>query len=138
MHFLLENLIWVIVFVLSGGMLIGPYILKGMNRVAEVSSFDATRIINSKDGVLLDIRNAEEFSTGHILGAKNIPVAKLNSDLGALAKNKSKPIIVYCQNGRLSPSAVKILNAQEFKEVYALTGGLSAWQQAGLPLQKQK
>lgn len=138
MHFLLENLIWVVVLVLSGGMLIWPYLVKSLNRVAEVNTIEGTRLINSKDAVVIDVRSAEEFAAGHILGAKNVPIGNLNNDLAGLTKNKSKPVIVYCQNGRFSPSAVKILQAKEFKEVYALSGGLSAWQQAGLPLQKQK
>jgi rhodanese-related sulfurtransferase len=128
---------WVMLFVMSGAMLLRPLIAQGISGVAELSTFDATRLINSKDGILIDIRNTEEFNAGHILGARSIPLTKLSDDSAGLMKNKSKPLIVYCQVGRQSAGAVKILTAKGFEQVYALKGGLAAWQQAGLPMQRQ-
>ena len=52
------------------------------------------------------------------------------------AKRKDKPVIVYCDNSNRSVKAAAALRSQGFSRVVNLSGGLGAWQQAGLPLEK--
>lgn len=95
---------------------------------------EAVRLINDRDAVLLDVRQPAEFKKGHLMGAINVPVAKLGERGRELDKYKSRPLIVYCGMGGTSPEAAKALRAQGFTEVYALRGGINGWMTSNLPV----
>jgi len=77
-----------------------------------------------KQGALiLDVRTKNEYATGHIQGAVNIPVEQLSNSLGKL-KDKKKVIITCCASGMRSASAKGILTSNGFSNVY--NGG--GWQ----------
>ena len=82
-----------------------------------------------ESSVILDVRTVEEFETGHIEGAVNIPVDELQERLGEL--EKSDEIMVYCRSGVRSSRAMKILADNGFSKVYNMLGGIEAWEQAG-------
>jgi len=71
---------------------------------------------------LLDVRTVEEFKTGHIRGAKLIPLSKLKANLDKLKKDKQKKIIVYCRSGNRSVAASRILKANGFTPLNVKTG----------------
>ena len=100
---------------------------------ADVNGF-ATRIA-SPDVVVLDVRTAEEFDEGHLQDALNIDVKQE----GFVEKAKSalpadKTIAVYCKGGRRSANAAAMLSKEGFK-VVNLEGGITAWKEAGMPLE---
>ena len=99
----------------------------------DVNGF-ATRIA-SPDVVLLDVRTAEEFDEGHLTDAINIDVKQE----GFVEKAKSalpadKTIAVYCKGGRRSANAAAMLSKEGFK-VVNLEGGITAWKEAGMPVE---
>ena len=122
--------------VVSGGMLIWPLVGRLVRPGQEVSAAEAVQLINRRDAVVIDVRDAAEYGTGHIAGARNIPQAQLESRLKELEKAKSKPLIVACATGNRSRAASALLQKQGYAEVYSLQGGLAAWKQAGMPLEK--
>jgi rhodanese-related sulfurtransferase len=63
-------------------------------------------------------------------------VGELKSRLADLEKFKDKPVLVHCATGNRSQGAAKMLKDAGFKEVFNLQGGLGAWQQAGMPVEK--
>lgn len=69
----------------------------------------------SKGAIIIDVRSAAEYKSGHIKKSKNIPLQQLNSKLDSL--NKSKPIITCCASGMRSGTARAILKRNGF-EVY--------------------
>ena len=73
--------------------------------------------------IILDVRSKDEFESGHIRGALNIPVDQLRNNFSRL-KDKSKPIITCCASGMRSASAKGILKSNGFANVH--NGG--AWQ----------
>ena len=79
--------------------------------------------------VLLDVRTPEEFASGHIPGAVNIPHDQLPNRLAELAGAKNKDVVVYCRSGRRSALAQETLNAQGFKSVLHLEGDMLKWQE---------
>jgi len=87
--------------------------------------------------VVLDIREPDEFATGHLVGARNVPQSKLGEAGSSLDKFKEKPVIVYCGNGASSTTAARQLQAQGFTRVMSLRGGVDAWKQENLPLVKE-
>jgi rhodanese-related sulfurtransferase len=101
-----------------------------------VGTTEATQLINREDALLIDVRDAEEYAKGHILGARNIPLAQLEARVGELEKHKAKPVILSCDTGNRSQGALATLRARGFERAVNLAGGLAAWRQAGLPVEK--
>ena len=122
--------------VTSGGMLLFPLLTRGMRPGAEVCPSEAVMLINRKDAVVIDVRDEGEFKSGHINNARHMPEKQMADRMKEIEKFKTKPIIISCASGRRSASVVDTLKKQGFTEVVALAGGIGAWQQAGMPLEK--
>ena len=120
----------------SGVALLWPMLNRGASGVTNLSAAEAVLMLNRGKPLILDVRDATEFATGHIQGAKNIPLAELASRLKEIEKFKDKPVLVHCQRGMRAKSAIKILKAQQFSQLNNLQGGLDAWVEAKLPLVK--
>jgi len=135
-EFILKNWALVLIAVLSGGMLLWPTLRKGTGG-AWVNTLQATQLMNRQDALVVDLRPAPEFAKGHILGAKNVPLAELEKRAGELDKHKAKPVIVHCADGNRSSGGAAQLRKLGFGNVVNLTGGFAAWLQAGLPVEKK-
>jgi rhodanese-related sulfurtransferase len=98
-----------------------------------IGATDAVRLHN-QGALMLDIRDREQFVSGHIIDARNIVREKLKESLDTLKKYREKPVIVCCENGAASAAAVKELRAQGFNKAVNLRGGLAAWRQENYPL----
>ena len=98
-----------------------------------VEAGDAVKLINN-DALVVDIRSAEAYSRGHIVNAKNIPSDELDSRLAQLEQYKASPVIAVCDNGITSTRAVNTLRGAGFESAYGLKGGMTSWNQAGLPV----
>ena len=133
MDFVRNNLLLFAVALVSGAMLLWPLFRKSTGG-PWVSTSEATHLINREDALVLDVRDPGEYGAGHILGAKNVPLSRLGD--GEVAKRKERPVIVYCDGSERSSKAVSALRKQGYTRVVNLSGGLKAWQQAGLPVEK--
>src|SRR5262249_23206811 len=120
----------------SGGMLLWPLIARTYRSGNDVGTFEAVQLINRRDAVVLDVRDTGEFGAGHIANPRHIPEAQLARRRKELEKSKSRPILVSCRSGSRAPAAGDVLRKHGFGEVFALRGGIAAWQQASLPLEK--
>ena len=120
----------------SGVALLWPMFNRGASGVNNLSAAEAVLMLNRGKPLILDVRDATEYAAGHIQGAKNIPVADLESRLKEIEKFKDKPVLVHCQRGARAKNAIKILKAKQFSQVNNLQGGLNAWTEAKLPLVK--
>jgi rhodanese-related sulfurtransferase len=136
MDFILKNWALVLIAAVSGGMLLWPLVRKSAGG-PWVSTLQATQLMNREDALVVDLRPAAEFAQGHILGARNIPLADLAKRAGELDKFKAKPVIVHCGHGNSSGAGVALLRGNGFGNVVNLAGGYAAWQQAGLPVEKK-
>ena len=135
-EFLQDNIWLVLAAVVSGVMFLWPSVAKGLARTREVGVAEAVQLINRQDAAILDVREPGEFKAGHIPNARNVPVGELAARMKELDKLKSRPILVTCASGNRSTPACSALTKAGFEQVYALSGGLSAWQQAGMPVKK--
>lgn len=120
------------------GMLIGGEVLRKMRGVSSLSTAEALRLINDQEALILDVRDGGEYKEGHIPQARHIPLGALRDRLGELTKAKDKPIVVYCRNGATSQAACAQIKKSGIADVYNLSGGLSAWQEANLPVSRRK
>lgn len=135
MTFVQNNLVLILVALISGGMLIWPMLSRRDD--GEVGTLAAVQLINHQDALVLDVREDIEYDTGHIANARHIPVGKLEGRLRELEKFKSKPIVVVCRSGMRSNRACSVLRKHGFADVHNLAGGINAWQQASLPVAKK-
>ncbi|MCL2298268.1 MAG: rhodanese-like domain-containing protein [Proteobacteria bacterium] len=136
LDFLIKNWMLVIVFVGSGALLfLWPQIQNRFSPAAGVSTLEATKLINAGGTIVLDVRDAPAYAEGHLGRAINIPLAELRGKLHELRKKSPKNILVYCDRGQKSLSSAKIL-AELNTPIHNLQGGLMAWKEAGLPVEK--
>ena len=130
------NLVLLGTVLVSGGMIIWPLIARLMHRGQDVEATQAVQLINRRDAVVLDVRSAADYKAGHITNARNIPEGELDQRLKELERVKAKPIIVSCARGNRSAAVAARLRKLGFAEVLSLRGGIAAWQQANMPLEK--
>jgi len=133
--FVRNNFLLFLVALVSGGMLLWPLVRRTRGG-PWVNTTQATHLINREDAIVVDVREPNEFAAGHVLGAKNLPLARLDASGAELAKKKERPVIVYCDGGERSAKALATLKKHGYTRVANLSGGLGAWQQAGLPVEK--
>lgn len=83
----------------------------------------ANELISNNNVVIIDVRNIDEYNTGHIKDAINIPVSKIDE----VSYDKDQYIIVYCASGMRSSNAAQVLVDLGYTNVYNLDGGLINW-----------
>lgn len=130
------NMVLLATVVVSGGMLLWPLIARLSRPGQEVGPIEAVQLINRRDAVVLDLRNAADYKSGHITNARHMPEGEIDSRMKELEKVKARPIIVSCARGNRSMSVANRLRKLGFAEVFSLRGGIAAWQQANMPLEK--
>lgn len=84
--------------------------------------------------VLLDVRTPQEYAAGHIDGARNIDLNGSDFTAQVAQLDPTVTYAVYCRSGNRSATATAYLLQQGFAPPYELTGGIVAWESAGLPL----
>lgn len=134
--FLARHPLLVTAFIVVLVVFIGNEIVVAMRSGHKLSPTDAVRLINDRDPVIVDVRSASDYRKGHIIGAANLPLARIGEAERELGKHKNRPMLVYCALGTASGSAREKLLKAGFSEVFPLRGGLNAWQAASLPVAK--
>lgn len=135
MSFFIDNWPLVLLALTSGGMLLWPVITKGAQG-GGLSPTEAVMLMNREKAVVVDVCEPAEFAAGHVTGAKNIPVAELESKLPTAVKNKTVPLILVCASGVRSRRAVAVATRLGYDKAQSLAGGMGAWREAGLPVEK--
>ena len=135
MKFLIDNWMLILVAVASGGMLLWPMLSGGM-QAGGLDANTAVQRINREKAVVIDVCEPAEFSAAHISGAKNVPLGELEAKLPLTVKNKALPLILVCASGARSGRAVAIAKKLGYEQAQSLSGGLKAWKQANLPVEK--
>jgi rhodanese-related sulfurtransferase len=102
---------------------------------AALSATQAVRLIN-QGALVIDLRNKESFDAGHIVDARNVPAAALESQAESLKKWREKNVIIYCDTGVNGAGAARTLVKLGFTKVFNLQGGLNAWVKDNMPLAK--
>jgi rhodanese-related sulfurtransferase len=132
--FIQDNLMLVALVLSSGLMLLLPALLGG--GPGTLSAAGAVTLINREKGVVIDVSEAEEFASGHPGGARNLPLGEFETRLPQLVKNKALPVILVCPTGARARRAEALARKLGYDRAQALTGGLRAWKEANLPLEK--
>jgi rhodanese-related sulfurtransferase len=101
-----------------------------------VGTAEAVRLINREKGVLIDVSEPAEYASGHAVGARNIPFGSLEG-AKELPSNKALPLLLICPTGARAGRAAGLLRKAGYEKAMAVTGGLNAWREAGLPVDKK-
>jgi molybdopterin/thiamine biosynthesis adenylyltransferase/rhodanese-related sulfurtransferase len=86
----------------------------------------------SNGAVVIDVREADEWSTGHIPGAKHVPKSYLESRIEGAAPDRDQHVILYCQSGNRSAWAARtLIEDLGYENVESMTGGITLWKDRG-------
>jgi rhodanese-related sulfurtransferase len=92
----------------------------------------AAKLIESGEAIIVDVREHNEWITGHIAGAQHAPLSRLRQTPKAyLLRDK---VIFVCAAGARSKLAAQLADAHGLKQVYNMSGGTQGWRAAGLQL----
>ncbi|WKB52054.1 rhodanese-like domain-containing protein [Eleftheria terrae] len=135
MKFLIDNWYLVLAAFVSGGLLVWPALTRG-SRAGGVTPAQAVMMINREKAVVVDVSEPREYAAGHVAGSRNVPLANLESAGKELPSNKALPLILVCATGARASRAVATLKKLGYQNVQPLGGGLAAWREANLPIEK--
>jgi rhodanese-related sulfurtransferase len=110
-------------------------VLRRLRKFRELGPAEGVLLMN-QGAAVLDLRAPAEFSAGHIIRARNIPLAELDGRAAELDKHREEPLLLCCKDGSDSPSAAGRLAKRGFKRLSVLKGGIAAWQQQQFPLER--
>lgn len=133
MKFLIDNWYLVLAALVSGGLLLRGALQGG--GAGQVNTNEAVRLVNREKGVLIDVCEPAEFAAGHATGARNIPLGTIESSK-ELPGNKTLPLVLVCQSGARAQRAAGMLRSAGYGNVLVLAGGMKAWREANLPVEK--
>ena len=103
-------------------------------RYKEITAAQAVQLMNRESAWVLDVREDKEAQDGMIPNARRIALSELPERMAEL-KNEDGPVIAYCRSGVQAQRACRILAREGIAPVYNLKGGMSAWREAGMPLE---
>ena len=99
-----------------------------------VTPQELVNLVNRDGAVVIDVRDANEFSQGHIVDAVNMPHTALTSRVSELEKYKEKPVVLACKMGQHAGAAGTMLRKAGFQNVARLKGGVAEWRNQNLPV----
>lgn len=132
--FLLDNWYWIVTALVSGAALAWPQLSRGGS--SAVSPQEAVQLMNKEKAVVIDVCETAEFAAGHVTGSRNIPLGSLDGGVKGLPANKTQPVVLVCARGSRAQRAAGVLKKLGHERVHVLAGGMAAWREAGLPVEK--
>lgn len=134
MKFIIDNWMLIALALTSGGMLLWPTFAGGAQ--GGITPDAAVQLINREKAIVIDVREPGEFASGHIKGARNLPVASFEQRLPEVAKNKALPLVLVCATSMRANRCAAIAKRLGHENAQVIAGGMKAWGEANLPSQK--
>ena len=135
MKFFIDNWFLFLTALVSGGLLLWPKLAGGGGAMGRISPAQAVQLINREKAVLIDVCEPAEYAAGHAVGAKSVPLGSLAGSAD-LPKNKAVPVVLICASGARAGRAAALLRKAGHEHAHVLAGGLAAWREANLPVEK--
>jgi thioredoxin 1 len=95
------------------------------------------RLAQTKDAIIIDVREASDYRKGHLKASHNIPFTK-GLDVAADTTGKFRHLFIYCYAGGRSKKAAIFFYGKGFRNLYSMKGGMIGWKAAGLPVTRRK
>ena len=121
---------------MSGGKTVAQMLSDAAANIAFISTAELAERVNRNDLelVLLDVREKDAFTAGHIPGARHLPRGQLELRVNAELPDPTQRILAYCEFGHISTLAAATLRELGYPHAAALDGGIKDWHEKGLPL----
>jgi len=103
-------------------------------QVLSIAQFE--KLSSKKKSKIIDVRTPEEVAEGHLVGATTINFLGANFASEVQKLNKNKTYLLYCRSGSRTRKAADAMQKIGFKRVYMLDGGIMAWKEAGMQVEK--
>jgi rhodanese-related sulfurtransferase len=103
-----------------------------MQGISEMTPSEALPGVEGAYSQLVDVREPDEYASGHVSRARNIPLSTLAVNMDKIEKNE--PVYLICRTDNRSREAAKILADAGFAKVVVIMGGTEAWREANLPM----
>ena len=133
MKFIVENWYLIVLALVSGALLAVPMLKRAAGGLTVAN---AVQLINREKAVLIDVCGADEYAAGHAGGSKSVPLGELEARLPSVVKNKAIPVVMVCASGGRATRAAAMARKLGYENAQVLAGGLKAWKDAGMPVEK--
>lgn len=100
---------------------------------AAVNVEEAHQKLDSREAVMIDVRERDEWRAGHVKGARHIPLGDLGARLGEIPRDRE--VLLFCRSGNRSGRATQFLRAQGYSQARNVEGGIIAWTGRGFPVE---
>ncbi|HLI59541.1 MAG TPA: molybdopterin-synthase adenylyltransferase MoeB [Solirubrobacteraceae bacterium] len=101
------------------------------SRIVEVDPSEVREQLQN-GALVIDVREAEEWATGHLPGARHVPKSYLESRIEGAAPDRDQHVILYCQSGNRSAWAARtLIEDLGYTNVESMTGGITLWKDRG-------
>ena len=134
MQFVIDNWSLFLIALASGALLLWPMVRGAM--AGSLTPTLAVQLINRERASVVDVSETEEYARGHLVGSRNLPLGELEARLPGSVKNKSLPLILVCPNGARAQRALAVAKKLGYEQAQVMAGGLKAWKEANLPIEK--
>lgn len=123
---------------LSGGKTVDQLLAEAAAKVPFMALADLNLRVAARDNglIILDVREESAFRNGHVRGAMHLPRGQLELRVNQLLPNPTSKIVAVCEHGKMSTLAAATLRELGFRGATALDGGMTAWREAGYPLEE--
>lgn len=140
MQAFIMNNVWLVMLALASGVWLMWSFIQQLGVGAEtIPASRVTQLINQESVIVVDVREQNEFSSGHLPQAKHLPLSGLEKTAADFVKQHAgKGLVVYCQSGARAMNACKTLKKAGAGELFLLKDGIYGWLEANLPLQKKR
>ena len=128
-EFILNHYMLSLALVVVTYLLIQELLDAALKKFGFVSPLLAVTKMNNDNTVVVDVRESDEFSKGHIEGAINLPLSKMKDQISVLENYKNNQMLIVCQDGTRSATAGKMATKAGLKDVFVITGGMGSWQE---------
>lgn len=93
----------------------------------QISQEEAKEMMDTQDVIILDVREQDEYDSGHIPGAVLLPVGTIDEETAAeVIPEKDSTVLVYCRSGNRSKTASSALAELGYTNIYEF-GGINTW-----------
>ncbi|MFN3997148.1 rhodanese-like domain-containing protein [Algoriphagus sp.] len=128
------KLVFLFAFLMIGFSSYAQTVEKDSIQVISIAEFQ--KMSSKKKNKVIDVRTPEEVAEGHLAGSFNINFLGENFTQEIEALNKNKTYLLYCRSGARTRRAADQMQKAGFKKIYMLEGGITAWNEAGKPVEK--